>query len=189
MTLRATAASPAYDPRLSVAGAAPRILEFGGHRPPLQLLLALLFLLLAPAAALAQRTTLADALKAAVLRADETRIYAMLANDTAALDDMLTDDCLYVHSTGATQTKTEFLAALRTGAMKYTALRYLAPPQVRLYGAHRSRSPCPTAARRSRPCSSPPSMSCSTAAGSSPPTSPPTPPPHPERAFSTPSPR
>lgn len=103
----------------------------------LRRLLPLLLLALGAALpfAVAQRATLADALKAAVLRADETRIYAMLANDTASLDDMLTDDCLYVHSTGATQTKAEFLAALRTGAMKYTALHYLAPPQVRLYGS------------------------------------------------------
>lgn len=96
-------------------------------------------LLLALGAALpvasAQRATLADGLKAAVLRADEVRLYAMIAPDVAALDDMLTADCLYVHSTGATQTKAEFLAALRTGAMKYTVIRYAAPPLVRLYGS------------------------------------------------------
>lgn len=81
-----------------------------------------------------QRTTLADGLKAAVLRADETRLHAMLAADTAALDDMLAPDCLYVHSNGVAQTKAEFLQALRSGAFKYTALRYASLPQVRLYG-------------------------------------------------------
>jgi len=83
---------------------------------------------------LAQRVTLADGLKAAVLRADETRLYAMLAADTAALDDLLAPDCVYVHSNGLTQTKAQFLAALKAGQIKYTALRYVAPPQVRLYG-------------------------------------------------------
>lgn len=82
----------------------------------------------------AQRPTLADGLKAAVLRADETRIYAMLAADIGALDDMLAPDCLYVHSNGRVQTKTQLLGDLKSGAFKYAALRYTAPPQVRLYG-------------------------------------------------------
>jgi hypothetical protein len=75
-----------------------------------------------------------DDLKAAVLRADEARIGAMLAADTRALDGLLTSDCLYVHSYGGTQSKAELLAALKNGAMKYHALRYAAPPAVRLYG-------------------------------------------------------
>ncbi|MBI2514339.1 MAG: nuclear transport factor 2 family protein [Opitutae bacterium] len=106
-----------------------------GHRPALLLsaFVASLFLF-AVAPAFAQRTTLADGLKAAVLRADETRLYAMLAADTGALDDMLAADCLYVHSTGAAQTKAQLLHALKTGTFKYTSLRYTAPPLVRLYG-------------------------------------------------------
>lgn len=84
--------------------------------------------------AFAQRATLADGLKAAVLRADETRLHAMLAADIGALDDMLAPDCLYVHSNGTAQTKAQLLGALKTGAFKYTSLRYTAPPQVRLYG-------------------------------------------------------
>jgi ketosteroid isomerase-like protein len=54
--------------------------------------------------------------------------------DVAALDDMLTRDCVYVHSTGVVQSKEQFLAALKSGALKYATLRYTAPPQVRLYG-------------------------------------------------------
>jgi hypothetical protein len=100
----------------------------------LLILLALACLAALPSAS-AQRTTLADGLKAAVLRADETRLYAMLAADTGALDDLLTPDCIYVHSTGAVQTKAEFLGALKSGAMKYQVLRYTAAPQVRLYGS------------------------------------------------------
>lgn len=96
----------------------------------------LLSLLLALAAVLApaQRTTVADVVKAAVLRVDETRIYALLAADTAALDDLLAPDCVYVHSNGLAQTKSQFLAALKAGQIKYASLRYVAPPQVRLYG-------------------------------------------------------
>lgn len=101
----------------------------------LRTLLAILLLALGAALpAYAQKATLADGLKAAVLRADETRLYAMLAADTAALDDMLAADCLYVHSNGVAQTKPQFLAALKSGQIKYAALRYVAPPQVRLFG-------------------------------------------------------
>lgn len=82
----------------------------------------------------AQKATLADALKATVLRADETRIYAMLAADTGALDDMLAPDCVYVHSNGVAQTKAQFLAALKSGQLKYVAVRYTTPPRVRLHG-------------------------------------------------------
>lgn len=112
------------------------ITVLGGHRPPLQVLLAfVVFVFLSCVApAFAQRATLADGLKAAVLRADETRLYAMLGPDIGALDDMLAPDCLYVHSTGAVQTKAQLLHALKTGAFKYAALRYVSPPQVRLYG-------------------------------------------------------
>lgn len=106
-----------------------------GHRPALLLLLALVAALFFAAPAFAQRVTLADGLKAAVLRADETRLYATLAADTGALDDMLAADCLYIHSTGAVQTKAQLLNALKTGAFKYVALRYTSPPQVRLYGS------------------------------------------------------
>lgn len=105
------------------------------NRPPsLQLLLALLFFFVGPAVVRAQSIALPDALKAAVLRLDETRVYATLAPDAGALDDLLAPDCVYVHSNGIAQTKAQFIQALKTGAMKYLSLRYSAPPQVRLYG-------------------------------------------------------
>lgn len=91
--------------------------------------------LLGAQTAMAQRATMADGLKAAVWRADEARIYAMVAPDLGALDDMLTADCLYVHSNGSSQTKTELLAALRSGAIKYAEIRYSEAPQIRLYGS------------------------------------------------------
>lgn len=99
-----------------------------------RLFLALGLAIFATLSALAQRTTLPDVLKAAVVRADETRIYAVLAADTYALDDILAPDCVYVHSNGAVQTKLQFLQAIKAGTIKYLTLRYAAPPQVRLYG-------------------------------------------------------
>ena len=102
-------------------------------RPQALLLFAALFALLPTGRC--QQPTLADALKASILRTEETRLYAMLQPDTAALDDLLTDDCLYIHSTGGTQTKAQFLAALRDGSLRYSELRLLAPPAVRLFGS------------------------------------------------------
>lgn len=90
--------------------------------------------LLLPPAASAQPATRADALKLAVFRADELRLYAMEQADTDTLDALLTPDCRYVHSNGRVQTKAEFLAAFRSGAQRYRSLRYLAPPEVRLHG-------------------------------------------------------
>lgn len=91
--------------------------------------------LLATTAACAQGITLATALKAAVLRADETRLYATLAADTLSLDDLLTPDCRYVHSNGKIQSKAEFLGALKGGVLKYSRLQYTAAPTVRLLGS------------------------------------------------------
>jgi len=89
-----------------------------------------LFAALAPIPAQAS----ADDAATAVLRADTARIDAMIAADTAALDNLLTADCLYVHSNAWVQTKAELLAALKSGELRYKALRYLEPPQVRFYG-------------------------------------------------------
>ncbi len=85
--------------------------------------------------AFAQGETLADGLIRAVLRTDEARIYTMIAPDAGALDDILAPDCIYVHSNGRTQTKAQLLDDLRTGAFKYTEIRYTSQPLVRLYGS------------------------------------------------------
>lgn len=81
-----------------------------------------------------QHATLADGLKAAVLRTDGARLHTMATGRFDALADLLTDDCLYTHSNGQAQTKTEFLAALASGALRYDSLRYEQPPRVRLFG-------------------------------------------------------
>ena len=48
------------------------------------------------------------------------RLYrAMLAHDIAGLAALLTDDTVYVHSTGLAETKTEFLNGVRDGLYEY----------------------------------------------------------------------
>jgi ketosteroid isomerase-like protein len=52
------------------------------------------------------------------------RLYAaMLAHDIPALDALLTDDCVYVHSTGLAETKAAFLDGVRTGLYEYERVR------------------------------------------------------------------
>jgi phosphotransacetylase len=62
-----------------------------------------------------------DALVA--VRAREDALYAaMIALDYAALDELLSDELSYVHSTGVTETKSGYLVALRRGLYEYAAI-------------------------------------------------------------------
>jgi hypothetical protein len=57
------------------------------------------------------------------IRAREDALYAaMIALDYAALDDLLSDDLSYVHSTGVVESKAAYLAALRQGLYEYGAV-------------------------------------------------------------------
>jgi len=60
---------------------------------------------------------------AEVLAADDARYAAMIAQDFDALGRLLADDLLYTHSTAVTDTKAEYLAALRSGKYRYKAAR------------------------------------------------------------------
>jgi hypothetical protein len=60
---------------------------------------------------------------AEVLAADDARYAAMIAQDYEALGRLLADDLLYTHSTAVTDTKAEYLAALRSGKYRYRAAR------------------------------------------------------------------
>jgi ketosteroid isomerase-like protein len=55
----------------------------------------------------------------AVAAAHDRRIAATVAADLAGLGAMMTDDLTYTHSSGATETKAEFLDGLRTGKYVY----------------------------------------------------------------------
>lgn len=98
--------------------------------PAVRLLLGLALAL----TALAQPAPPADRLKADVLRADQARLVAMEKAQFEDLAGLMTDDCIYAHSTGQKQTKAEMIAALQGGALKYHSIRYEGAPTVRLYG-------------------------------------------------------
>jgi len=61
------------------------------------------------------------------------RIAAMLKNDFSELDALLDDALVYTHSSGRVETKAEFLAALRSGQLKYVGAD-LDDLRVRIYG-------------------------------------------------------
>jgi ketosteroid isomerase-like protein len=54
-----------------------------------------------------------------VKAAEARRYQAMIAGDLAALDALLADDLLYVHSSGAAEDKQAFLGSLRGGQLRY----------------------------------------------------------------------
>jgi ketosteroid isomerase-like protein len=60
---------------------------------------------------------------AEVRAADDARYAAMIAQDFVALDRLLADDLLYTHSTAVTDTKVQYLAALRGGKYRYKSAR------------------------------------------------------------------
>ncbi len=82
--------------------------------------------------ALAFAAEAADA-EATLLAAEKKWAAAVLANDTTALEGIFTDGLIYAHSTGAVESKEQYLNRLKTGAQHYTAITY-SSSTVRIYG-------------------------------------------------------
>ena len=60
----------------------------------------------------------------AVLAAEECRRQALLSADLEALQGLLADALVYVHSTAASDSKDSYLAKLRSGGLRYQALQF-----------------------------------------------------------------
>ena len=58
----------------------------------------------------------------AVLHWEQRRSDAMLAGDSVALEALLSDAIVYVHSTGARDTRDSYLRKIRDGALRYLRL-------------------------------------------------------------------
>src|SRR5437868_12069904 len=71
--------------------------------------------------------------QAALLAVNAARFRAMVREDLPGLDTLLAPELTYVHSDGGLESKTEFLATLRTGRLRYQAVD---PSELhaRLYG-------------------------------------------------------
>jgi len=64
-----------------------------------------------------------DSAHAEVYAAEERRTRAMVDGDVAALAELIDDDCRYVHSSGAVDTKASYLEKLQSGAFGYSWIR------------------------------------------------------------------
>ena len=69
-----------------------------------------------------------------ILALEEQRCNAMIAADLATLDRLIADDLHYVHGSSRTDDKSSFLAALKSGTIKYLAIAR-DEVNVRLYNA------------------------------------------------------
>src|SRR6201987_1435950 len=58
---------------------------------------------------------------------------ACVQADIAKLEQILSDDLTYTHSSGQTQTKAEFIATVREGKTRYRSIEFL-QSRVRIYG-------------------------------------------------------
>ncbi len=70
-----------------------------------------------------------------VLQADKDRFAAMVKVDEAALNKLLSDDLVYIHSTALLQNKKEFVDSLKEGGIKYISVApSAADSKVRIVG-------------------------------------------------------
>ena len=60
----------------------------------------------------------------AVLDAEHARRQALLSGDVAALEVLLADGLVYVHSSAASDSKASYLAKLSSGSLRYLSLQF-----------------------------------------------------------------
>ena len=68
-----------------------------------------------------------------VLQAEKTRFKAMVDKDFATLDQVISEDLVYIHSNGNVDTKESFMAPLKDGSRSYDDIT-IKDPKVRMYG-------------------------------------------------------
>jgi hypothetical protein len=66
-----------------------------------------------------------------LIKTDQQRHAALLASDTDTLDELFTDDVIYLHSTGVIDTKQAYLDGLKNGVTRYVQIDYQ-PAQYRM---------------------------------------------------------
>lgn len=69
-----------------------------------------------------------------IVTSEEARFRAQVQQDTAALQRLLADDMLYIHSNGLVESKSDFLQSIKTGKITYQAMQREGNAQVRTYG-------------------------------------------------------
>lgn len=74
-----------------------------------------------------------DISKEEVLNAQSSRISAMIDADINKLNELLTDDLTYAHTTGWTETKTGYLETIKSGRINYVSF-VPKDVEIRIYG-------------------------------------------------------
>jgi ketosteroid isomerase-like protein len=75
------------------------------------------------------------AIEAEISRLDARRIEALLKADTKTLDQIYSDDLVYVHSGGKIDSKQPYLALLTSGNLNYVSQKYDPPARVVVAGS------------------------------------------------------
>ncbi len=57
------------------------------------------------------------------IRAEDARYAAQMNNDFAAMDRLIADDLVYIHSSSLVDNKATYIESMRTGAVKYRVMR------------------------------------------------------------------
>jgi Domain of unknown function (DUF4440) len=87
-----------------------------------------------PSFVLAQAATHGKA-EQQLLQAEKDRFAAMIKADEPALNKLLADDLVYVHTNAVLQTKKEFIDSLKSGVIKYVSVTPVEGEwKVRIYG-------------------------------------------------------
>lgn len=68
--------------------------------------------------------SLAEAIPADLIKADEERLVAMLTTDESVLNRLLSEDLHYAHSSGVVEDRQAFVNALVTRSLQYKAFEY-----------------------------------------------------------------
>jgi len=87
----------------------------------------------APGVALSQQDCSGTLTAEEAWRAEQARYAAQTSGDFAALERMIGDDLVYIHSSSNVDTKPSFIESQRSGAVKYRNMKPL-DIQVRTYG-------------------------------------------------------
>jgi ketosteroid isomerase-like protein len=93
----------------------------------------LLLLLLTLGVSLSTSAQSSVEVEQALMRLEQERVDAVTKSDLAALERIFADDLLYTHSNARSETKQQFLESVKSGNIKYEAMKH-SDLKVQLFG-------------------------------------------------------
>ena len=92
----------------------------------------LLFVILVSSAAFAFSQA-PGKLEQEIMQLEQERVDAVVKGDTAKLEQMFADELVYTHSNARVESKSDFLNSVKTGSIKYEAMKH-SNVKVSMYG-------------------------------------------------------